>query len=107
MSSETNILYKDESYKIIGACMKVHRELGAGFLESIYEEALKKEFFNSGIPFNNQVKLNVYDNGEKLNKFYKADFICYDKIILEIKSVSQVPNVFYSQIKNYLTATKK
>ncbi len=107
MSSETNILYKDESYKIIGACMKVHRELGAGFLESIYEEALKKEFFNSGIPFNNQVKLNVYYNGEKLNKFYKADFICYDKIILEIKSVSQVPNVFYSQIKNYLTATKK
>ncbi len=107
MSSETNILYKDESYKIIGACMKVHRKLGAGFLESIYEEALKKEFFNSGIPFNNQVKLNVYYNGEKLNKFYKADFICYDKIILEIKSVSQVPNVFYSQIKNYLTATKK
>jgi len=107
MSSETNILYKDESYKIIGACMKVHRELGAGFLESIYEEALKKEFYNSGIPFNNQVKLNVYYNGEKLNKFYKADFICYDKIILEIKSVSQVPNVFYSQIKNYLTATKK
>ena len=107
MSSETNILYKDVSYKIIGACMKVHRKLGAGFLESIYEEALKKEFFNSGIPFNNQVKLNVYYNGEKLNKFYKADFICYDKIILEIKSVSQVPNVFYSQIKNYLTATKK
>ena len=107
MSSETNILYKDESYRIIGACMKVHRELGAGFLESIYEEALKKEFFNSGIPFNNQVKLNVYYNGEKLNKFYKADFICYDKIILEIKSVSQVPYVFYSQIKNYLTATKK
>ena len=107
MSSETNILYKDESYKIIGACMKVHRELGAGFLESIYEEALKKEFLNSGIPFNNQVKLNVYYNGEKLNKFYKADFICYDKIILEIKSVSQVPNIFYSQIKNYLTATKK
>ena len=87
--------------------MKVHRELGAGFLESIYEEALKKEFLNSGIPFNNQVKLNVYYNGEKLNKFYKADFICYDKIILEIKSVSQVPNIFYSQIKNYLTATKK
>ena len=107
MSGETNILYKDESYKIIGACMKVHRELGTGFLESIYEEALKKEFFNSGIPFNNQVKLNVYYDGEKLNKFYKADFICYDKIILEIKSVSQVPNVFYSQIKNYLTATKK
>ena len=69
MSSETNILYKDESYRIIGACMKVHRELGAGFLESIYEEALKKEFLNSGIPFNNQVKLNVYYNGEKLNKF--------------------------------------
>jgi GxxExxY protein len=105
--AETTILYKEESYKIIGACMKVHRELGAGFLEAVYEEALIKEFVNSGIPFENQVKLHVFYEGQQLNKYYKADFICFNKIILEIKSVSQVPNAFYVQIKNYLTATKK
>jgi GxxExxY protein len=104
--AETKILYKEESYKIIGACMKVHRELGAGFLEAVYEEALKREFLNSEIPFKSQVKLNVFYEGKQLKKFYIADFICYDKIILEIKSVDQVPNAFYAQIKNYLTATK-
>lgn len=87
--------------------MKVHRELGAGFLEAVYEEALKKEFGKIEIPFKSQVKVPVFYEGEKLNKYYKADFICYDKIIIEIKAVSQVPDVFYAQIKNYLTATKK
>ena len=100
------ILYKEESYKIIGACMKVHRDLGSGFFEAVYDEALKKEFDNSGIPFENQVKLHVFYEGQQLNKYYKADFICYNKIILEIKSVSQVNDVFYGQIKNYLAATK-
>jgi GxxExxY protein len=104
--AETKILYKEESYKIIGACMKVHRELGAGFLEAVYEEALKREILNSEIPFKSQVKLNFFYEGKQLKKFYIADFICYDKIILEIKPVDQVPNAFYAQIKNYLTATK-
>ena len=104
---ETKILYKEESYKIIGACMKVHRELGSGFLEAVYEEALKKEFVNLGIPFKSQVKLYVFYEGQQLKKYYIADFMCYDKIILELKSVSQVPVAFYAQIKNYLTATKK
>ncbi|WP_370098869.1 GxxExxY protein [Xanthomarina gelatinilytica] len=96
------ILYKDESYKIIGACMKVHRELGSGFLEAVYEAALKKEFVKMEIPFENQVKLQVNYDGEKLNKYYKVDFICYDNIIIEIKAVSQVPYAFYAQINNYL-----
>ena len=104
--AETKILFKEESYKIIGTCMKVHRELGFGFLEAVYEEALKKEFDNSKIPFESQVKLNVFYEGQQLKKYYIADFICYDKIILEIKSVSQVPVAFYAQIKNYLMATK-
>jgi len=104
---EKEILYKEESYKIIGACMKVHSELGSGFLEAVYEEALKREFINSSIPFECQVKLNIFYNGEQLDKYYRADFICYDNIVLEIKSVSQVPAVFYAQLKNYLTATNK
>jgi|SRR5690554_324451 len=104
---KTTILYKEESYKIIGASMKVHRELGSGFLEAIYEEALKKEFVKMDIPFESQVKLQVYYDDEKLNKYYKADFIRYDNIVIEIKAVSQVPDAFYAQIKNYLSATKK
>ena len=107
MESKTEILYKEESYKIIGACTKVHRALGSGFLEAVYDEALKKEFMKSQIPFKSQVKLKVFYEGEQLKKYYIADFICYDKIILEIKSINQVPVVFYAQIKNYLTATKK
>ena len=103
----SKILYKDESYKIVGACMKVHRSLGSGFLEAVYQEALIREFESLKIPFESQVKLAVFYNGEKLKKYYIADFICYDKIIIEIKSVSKMPVVFYSQLKNYLTATKK
>lgn len=105
--TESKILYKEESYKIIGACMKVHRSLGSGFLEAVYQEALIKEFTNSETPFKSQIKLNIYYDGQQLKKYYIADFICYDKIIIEIKSVSQIPVVFYSQLKNYLTATKK
>ena len=67
---------------------------------------MKKEFTNSDIPFESQVKLPVFYEGVALKKYYIADFICYDKIIIEIKSVSQVPNAFYAQLKNYLTATK-
>lgn len=101
------IVFKEESYKIIGACMKVHRALGAGFLEAVYEEAMEKEFIEQAIPFRRQVKLNIFYEGKQLTKFYKADFICYDKIILEIKSVNIMPKAFYDQMNNYLTATKK
>lgn len=107
MGSEEKILFKEESYQIIGACMKAHRELGPGFLEAVYEEALEKEFMKSSIPFRRQEKLEIYYNNEKMNKYYRADFICFDKIVLEIKAVSYVPVLFYSQLKNYLTATKK
>ena len=106
MESETKILFKEESYRIIGACMKVHRELGSRFMEAVYQEALIKEFTEAEILFESQVKKDVYYKEEKLKKYFIADFICYDKIIIEIKSVSQIPNVFYSQLKNYLTATK-
>jgi len=86
--------------------MKVHRTLGPGFLEAVYEEALEKEFKNEKIPFEKQIKLNVFYGDEKLKKYYKADFICYEKIILEIKSVSFMPQTFQNQLKNYLVATK-
>lgn len=99
------ILFKEESYKIIGACMKVHSNLGSGFLEAVYEEAIEKEFQNMNIPFLKQAKLNVFYNDEKLKKTYRADFICFDKIIVEIKAVGVMPLAFYKQLKNYLKAT--
>jgi len=99
------ILFKEESYKIIGACMKVHTNLGAGFLEAVYEEALEQEFHKMNIPYIKQAKLNIFYNEEKLNKTYRADFICFDKIIVEIKAVSIMPLAFYRQLKNYLKAT--
>ena len=107
MGSDEKILFKDESYQIIGACMKVHRELGPGFLEAVYEEALEKEFIKSSTPFKRQEKIEIYYDNEKLNKYYRADFICFDKIVLEIKAVTNMPIAFYAQLNNYLIATKK
>ena len=106
MDSNNKILYKEESFKIIGACMKVHRSLGAGFLEAVYEEALLKEFLIQNIPFKRQLKLELYYDNQKLNKYYRADFVCYDSIILEIKAVTHIPDIFYAQLKNYLKCTQ-
>lgn len=105
MNAMEKIIFKEESYKIIGACFAVHNALGSGFLEAVYQEALQKELENCNIPFKKEVKLDLYYNGIKLNKIYRADFICYDKIILEIKAVNHMPNIFYNQVKNYLKAT--
>ena len=102
-----NILFKEESYKIIGTAMEVHRELGSGFLEAIYQEALEIEFQNKQIPFDRESRLYVYYKGIQLNKEYMADFICYDQIIIEIKAVSELNTEHQSQLLNYLKATGK
>jgi len=85
--------------------MKVHRALGAGFLEAVYEEALEKEFQNQKIPFKKQVKLELYYEDQKLKKQYRADFVCYDSIILEIKAITLILTACYAQLKNYLKCT--
>jgi GxxExxY protein len=105
MDSGVVVVFKEESFKIIGACMKVHRTLGAGFLEAVYEEALEKEFQDQKIPFKKQVKLELYYENQKLDRQYRADFVCYDAIILEIKAVNLIPVAFYAQLKNYLKCT--
>jgi GxxExxY protein len=105
MDAPSKILFKDESYAIVGACMKVHRTLGPGFLESVYEEVLEKEFIIQNIPFKKQVQLDLYYEGVKLKKHYRADFVCYDSIIVELKAVVQIPTVFYAQLQNYLKCT--
>ena len=102
----SELIYKEESYVMIGACMKVHAALGSGFLEAVYQEALKKVFINEGIPFYSQHKLNIYFEGERLNKYYLADFYCFDKIILELKAANTFHQDQFLQLQNYLKATQ-
>jgi len=102
---KSKILFKDESYNIIGAAMCVHSGLGIGFLEAVYQEALEKEFCFRNIPYKKEVKLPIYYKGELLSKNYFADFICYDKIIIELKVVSSISSEHKAQVINYLKAT--
>lgn len=101
-----DIVYKEESYRIVGACMKVHSALGAGFLEAVYQEALKEEFKKQEIPFEEQKKLSLFYENLRLKKFYRADFYCFDKIIIELKAVDYLNNNMRNQLMNYLKATK-
>lgn len=102
----TDIIYKDESYKIIGLCMKVHKELGAGFLESVYSEALEIEFMRNNIPYEKEKKLPVYYKDKALKKYFRADFLCYDKIVLELKATKYSVQADLSQTLNNIKATK-
>lgn len=104
--NEANLLYKEESYQIIGAAMEVHRELGCGFVEPVYQEALEKEFILRKIPYEREKELTINYKGALLTKTFRADFICYDKIILELKAVKEFSDEHYSQIYNYLRASR-
>ena len=84
------IILKDESYNIIGACMAVHRELGCGFLEAVYQEALEEEFKLRSIPYVREQLLTITYKGKLLSKNYQADFICYENIIVELKALSEL-----------------
>ncbi len=99
------LIYEQKSYKIIGACIEVHKELGSGFLEGVYQEALEMEFENLGIPFEREKELLIYYKNRKLQKKYKSDFICYNQILIELKALSQLTSEHESQIINYLKAT--
>ena len=94
-----------KTYAIIGAAMEVHRSLGCGFLEAVYQEALGLEFSAQAIPFNREVELPVYYKGARLSTHYKADFICYDSVIVELKALEKLGPVEEAQILNYLKAT--
>ena len=80
-----DLIYKTEAYKIIGAAMEVHKELGPGFLEAVYQEAIELEFMKQNIPYQREKSMNVFYKGIKLKKRYSADYVCYDKIIVEVK----------------------
>jgi len=100
-----SLLFEDETYAIRGAIFEVYREMGCGFLEAVYQECLEKELKNKGIPFVAQPELKLNYKGEPLLQTYKPDFICYDQIILEIKSVKEIAPEHKAQVLNYLKAT--
>ena len=86
MNQQKELLYGDESYLIRGAVFEVYREMGCGFLEAVYQECLQREFCKQGIQFVSQAELILFYKQEKLQQIYKADFICYGKIIVELKA---------------------
>jgi GxxExxY protein len=100
-----DIILKEESYKIVGACMNVHRELGMGFKEVVYKDALEMEFNDLGIPFEREKSFTIYYKGKPLPRKYYADFVVFGSIILEAKAATQIVNPFVYQTINYLKAS--
>jgi GxxExxY protein len=101
------MIYKKETYDIIGAAMDVHRTLGNGFLESVYQEALEIELAFRRIPYVSKKPIEIWYKSQFLTKFFIADLLCYNEIILELKAVSDITSVHEAQLINYLKATKK
>jgi len=102
---DSEILYKEESYAIVGACFEVYREKGCGFLEAVYQECLEMEFRLQGVPYMAKKSLALEYKGQPLCATYEPDFICYEKIVLEIKAVTELADEHRAQLQNYLKAT--
>jgi GxxExxY protein len=102
---ETNIIYKEESYQIIGKCMEVHNELGHGFLEIVYKDALELLFDESNIFYEREKEYDVYFRDILLPHKFFADFVVFDKIILEVKCVKNLTDEHIAQTINYLKAS--
>ena len=99
------LMLKEYTEKILNACMEVHNELGHGFLEPVYQEALQQEFDFRHIPYEREKLLPIVYKGQKLDKEYYADFVCYDSIIVELKAVTNLVKAHKAQVLNYLKAS--
>ena len=100
-----DLIYKEEAYAIIGAAIEVHKALGCGFLEPVYQEALEIELAARGIPYKAQAELQIRYKDQILAKTYTADFICFDQIIVEIKAIPALASREEAQVINYLNAS--
>ena len=98
---------EDTTYAIIGCCMEVHKTLGSGYLEAVYQEALALELEAAGVPFEREKAIDISYKGRILQKKYFADFLCFDEVIVETKALSALLPEHYAQVLNYLKATGK
>jgi GxxExxY protein len=103
---KAEIIFKEESYRITGACLEVYREKGCGFLEAVYQECVEIELGLQGIPFVAQKPLPLDYKARPLRTRYEPDFVCYDRIIVELKAVKDLTDEHRAQVQNYLKATK-
>ena len=101
----SELVYKEESYKIIGACFEVYKQKGCGFTEAVYQECLAIEFELQKIPFVEQPKIQLAYKGRVLGQYFQPDYVCYNKIIVEIKALPALIEINKSQTLNYLNAT--
>ena len=102
-----DLIYKEETYEIVGAAMDVYYTMGVGFLEPVYQEALAIEFTRRGIPFEREKQLELFYKGTRLNKTYSPDFVCFNDIVLELKVVVQLTGSHAAQLINYLKVMQK
>jgi len=101
----TELILKDEAYAVVGAAIEVHRVLGPGFLEGVYQEALEIELRERSIPYSIQPKLTISYKGNQLKKEYMPDFVCFDQIVVELKALDQLSGQEEAQVLNYLKAS--
>ncbi|MCZ4695923.1 GxxExxY protein [Ancylomarina euxinus] len=107
MKSDRDNIYKQECYDIVGLCMAVHSELGPGFLEGVYQEALEIEFIKSDIDHIRECQIEINYKGIILDKRYYADFLCHNEVIVELKVVKSLDDNHMAQLMNYMKATDK
>jgi GxxExxY protein len=105
IKANDNFVYEKETYRIIGSAQEVHKELGSGFLEMVYHDALELEFTKMKIPYKREFPIPVYYKNKKMDRNHSADFFCYGSIILEIKAVKTLTDTHQSQVFHYLKAT--
>ena len=101
----SDLLFPKESYDIIGAAIEVHKQLGCGFTEPVYQEALAEELTLCKMPFEREKVFTVTYKGKELSKEFRADFVCFNQIIVELKAVSEFAEEHYAQVYNYLKAS--
>ena len=100
-----DLIYSEESYRIMAACFEAYKEKGCGFLEAVFQECLEIELSDQGIPFEAQSKLRLSYKGRPLTQTYTPDFVCFGKIVIEIKAVTTLTDEHRAQVHNYLRAT--
>ena len=100
------LLFKEEVYEIVGAAIEVHKNMGIGFIEAVYQECLEVELKNRDIPYDSQRQVQIHYKDKLINKYYIPDLVCYGEIVVELKAIEQLTGREEAQIINYLRATK-